>query len=406
MGWDKTTANDDEQDSQGSQESQSNIMSDKSIAHAIAGGLSGLVSMAVTYPLVTLSTNAQTKTNTEIKTATATETATTTDTAKVENSVLDKASIKLPLRTVYQDWQKGANDDDGDHNDKRDVLKNKLCALRTLLIKFIKRIRFVIQHSKKYYAGLESALVGIVAVNFCYYYVYSLVGDYYKRKRFGGETLNVKDSLITGLTAGVISRIITNPIWVANTRMTVKKKNVESDDVSQQQQQNTLEVIKEIFVKEGIAGLCSGLGPALILVTSPMIQFTVFEQLKNAIVRLRSGHGITSFEALLLGSLGKLIAILATYPYYTIRSRMHVSKRHDENSFRVLLDICKEEGVLALYRGLDAKLLQSVISAGLIFYFKEELMNVVGVVVNGCGLQGVRLHKRLRSLRSLRAGHS
>lgn len=36
-------------------------MSDRNISHAIAGGLSGLVSMTITYPLVTLSTNAQAK---------------------------------------------------------------------------------------------------------------------------------------------------------------------------------------------------------------------------------------------------------------------------------------------------------------------------------------------------------
>lgn len=314
-------------------------MSDKNILHALSGGLSGLVSMAVTYPLVTLSTTAQASESQKVSTAN-------------KRTECERIEIKDAA--------------------------NSLDRAKLILKKLLLRIKFIIQNSKKYYSGLESALIGIVAVNFTYYYVYNLVSNYFKSKRISSG-LNVKQSLLTGLAAGVVSRIVTNPIWVANTRMTVKaSKNADEtkSDLS------TFEVMHEIFKNEGFSGLFSGIGPALILVTSPMIQFTVFEQLKNLIVKLRRKN-ISSMEALLLGSFGKLVAILVTYPYYTIRSRMHLNMTSkNANSLRVLFDMIRKEGISSLYRGMNAKLLQSVLSAGLIFYFKEEMMVVASLLVN------------------------
>lgn len=366
-------------------------MSDKSISHAISGGISGFISMAVTYPLVTLSTNAQAKTKNQQEETTEEERSANIDTNDDEDDATStKSSVsKLPLRTVHSQIPKGADD----------IAKSKLSVAKAKLLQLLKklvhRLRFLIQNSKKYYSGLESALLGIVAVNFIYYYVYNLAGNYFKKLNKSPQSagLNVKESLLTGLAAGIISRVVTNPIWVANTRMTVKQKmDVRVDDKEEGKakkvdvsQQNTFRVMYEILQKEGVRGLTSGLGPALILVSSPMIQFTVYEQLKNLLTRLRregrNGYtNISSVEALILGSFGKLIAILATYPYYTIRSRMHLSTSN-ENSFKVLYAVVQNEGIGALYGGLNAKLLQSVASAGLIFYFKEEMMNLVGAAI-------------------------
>lgn len=353
-------------------------MSDKSISHAISGGLSGLVSMTLTYPLVTLSTNAQAKTSN----------------GEQKNEVVDK------LKDVTQQNDEKQTDNTGS--------KLKLSAL---LKKLLQRIKFLIQYSKKYYSGLESALIGIVAVNFVYYYVYNIVGIYLKKinSKNSANGLNIKDSLITGLTAGVVSRVVTNPIWVANTRMTVKKKqtndNSQDDEKTDKQiktsNKNTFKIMYEIYQNEGFDGLFSGLGPALILVSSPVIQFTIFEQLKNLLIKFRKGkqlnlsNNITPIDALILGSLGKFIAILITYPYYTIRSRMHLSSQN-VNSFKFLINIIKNEGIGSLYGGLNAKILQSVLSAGLVFYFKEEMMTIVGSTVNKCSNKSSNIVNLLR----------
>lgn len=347
-------------------------MTDKSIIHAISGGLSGLVSMALTYPLVTLSTNAQTKNiennnnnnNEEIK--------------KLTND------SKLSLRTLHHEISQEFGNYKENTNDS--IIKIKLIKLQIILKKLLLRFKFILSYCKKYYSGLESALVGIVAVNFVYYYIYNLIGNYLKRG--SKNSLNISNSLITGLSAGIVSRVITNPIWVANTRMTVNKDSSSS----------TLKVIYNIYQNEGINGLLSGLGPALILVTSPMIQFTIYEQLKNLLIKFKRVKGlntISSIDALLLGSFGKLIAILITYPYYTIRARMHMKKIEDnnDNSFKLFYKIIKNEGINSLYKGIESKILQSVLSAGLIFYFKEEMMSFVELLINQINNKNISIKK-------------
>jgi adenine nucleotide transporter 17 len=54
-----------------------------------------------------------------------------------------------------------------------------------------------------------------------------------------------------------------------------------------------------------------GLGPALVLVANPVLQYTVFEQLKNALVRRRRMAGrmgalLTDWDFFFLGAISKL----------------------------------------------------------------------------------------------------
>lgn len=61
----------------------------------------------------------------------------------------------------------------------------------------------------------------------------------------------------------------------------------------------------------GPAAFFRGLRPALVLVVNPVIQFTVFEQLKNALVRRRRMAGrvnklLTDLDFFLLGAISKL----------------------------------------------------------------------------------------------------
>ena len=47
------------------------------------------------------------------------------------------------------------------------------------------------------------------------------------------------------------------------------------------------DAIEKIVAKDGLAGFWRGIRPALVLVINPVIQYTVFEQLKNALIQSR-----------------------------------------------------------------------------------------------------------------------
>jgi solute carrier family 25 (peroxisomal adenine nucleotide transporter), member 17 len=67
----------------------------------------------------------------------------------------------------------------------------------------------------------------------------------------------------------------------------------------------------ELLRTGGPSTLFRGLGPALVLVVNPILEYTVFEQLKNALVRRRrmAGHVsrlLTDWDFFSLGAISKL----------------------------------------------------------------------------------------------------
>lgn len=108
---------------------------------------------------------------------------------------------------------------------------------------------------------------------------------------------------------------------------------------SKKKSMNILETLRFILQKDGVTALWRGLGPALVLVSNPVIQYTVFEQLKNALVRRRTevlrATGVAAVAVLsdwdffLLGALSKLgmprhRALDTSLNYFRSRNRFHV----------------------------------------------------------------------------------
>lgn len=213
------------------------------------------------------------------------------------------------------------------------------------------------------YAGLESALFGISVTNFVYYYWYEWTRAWFlaaalKAGRLGGK-LTTAESMAAGAIAGSATVLITNPIWVVNTRMTARKNESdegvlptsESEKAQRKKSSSTIGTLLAIIRDEGVGRLFAGVLPALVLVINPILQYTIFEQLKNVLER-RKGR-VTPKDSFYLGALGKLLATSITYPYITVKSRAHVasgagSKEGMISSFN---RIRREEGWSGLYGG-------------------------------------------------------
>lgn len=251
------------------------------------------------------------------------------------------------------------------------------------------------------YSGLESALYGITLSNFIYYYFYEFASNVFLRanvaagrKRSGLSTFQ---SIITGAIAGAITVVGTNPFWVANTRMMTKAKEHNASSHS------TVRTILDIIETDGVGTLFAGALPALVLVINPIIQYTIFEQVKNLIIASSGAASFNAVKAFFIGAFGKLVATALTYPYITLKSRMHVKKTlSDEEEkpceeiklsmYQEIKKIVSEEGFEGLYQGLGIKLFQSIMTAAFLFYFKEELLTGSMKLVQI--LRGVKLRKQ------------
>lgn len=316
-------------------------MSDN-VLHAVAGAGGGVLSMVLTYPLITLSTRSQ------------------VESKRAQTTVLDAT------RHIIQREGFGG-----------------------------------------LYAGLDSAVFGISVTNFVYYYWYEWSRAAFETaaaKAGRSRKLSTVESMIAGAVAGSATVLITNPIWVINTRMTARKraapppspsiKPTLAEPTPRPAAPSTIAEVKALLKEGGISAFFAGVMPALVLVINPILQYTIFEQLKNLLERRRK-RSVTPTDAFWLGALGKLVATGLTYPYITVKARMHVAGKDDRVSvFAALKKIVKEDGWSGLYGGIGPKLVQSVITAAFLFAFKDALFNVVQVMLRNRRGQAAKLLKK------------
>ncbi|KAF7968895.1 hypothetical protein HWV62_18292 [Athelia sp. TMB] len=241
------------------------------------------------------------------------------------------------------------------------------------------------------YSGLSSSLLGIAVTNGVYYYFYERSRAIIVNARAGGKGLSTIESILTGLIAGSATTMISNPIWVVQTSQAVRTLNVTPDDPAHPKvvikKLGFIETIQNILAKDGVGAFWRGIGPALVLVINPVLQYTVFEQLKNILIRrrtekLRAGGLATAVAVLsdwdffFLGALSKLVATGSTYPYIVVKSRMQAGHAHAlkyKSALDGLLTILKDEGIEGLYRGIGSKLVQSVLTAAILFVGQRRI---------------------------------
>ncbi|KAK3705804.1 hypothetical protein LTR37_013111 [Vermiconidia calcicola] len=283
------------------------------VAHAMAGAGGGLLSMALTYPLITLSTRAQ-----------------------VEKKKAQTGTIAAARRIIDREGIAGL------------------------------------------YAGMESALFGITVTNFVYYYWYEFSRGFLQRTTKKSQ-LGTLESMAAGALAGSATVLLTNPIWVVNTRMTARKSESnegalptkEGQSSESESSPSTIGTLLKIIKQDGFLRLFAGVLPALVLVLNPILQYTIYERLKQMLEKRRKVGAVDSFA---LGALGKLAATTITYPYITVKSRAHVASGSSREGMTASLKrIIREEGVGGLYGGIGPKVTQSVITAAFLFAFKDVL---------------------------------
>jgi adenine nucleotide transporter 17 len=158
--------------------------------------------------------------------------------------------------------------------------------------------------------------------------------------------------MLAGALAGSATVLITNPIWVVNTRMTARKHESEEQvlpGAKPKRAPSTLATFLSIIKDQGPTGLFAGVMPALVLVINPILQYTFFEQLK---IILEKRRRVTPTDSFYLGAMGKLLATSITYPYITVKSRMHVAGKDGKQGMMTTFSkILKEEGWAGLYGG-------------------------------------------------------
>ena len=134
------------------------------------------------------------------------------------------------------------------------------------------------------------------------------------------------------LILGSITTLTTNPIWTVQTAQATRAvvSGTAADGKVKKTKPSAIQAARAIYKQDGIPGFWRGIGPALILVMNPVIQYTTYERLVGMLLAYRTAKGgltatgksgvlgrssLSDWDLFFLGAASKLVATGGTYPY-------------------------------------------------------------------------------------------
>jgi adenine nucleotide transporter 17 len=199
----------------------------------------------------------------------------------------------------------------------------------------------------------------------------------------GSNVITPVQNLLLSCAAGIINVYVSAPLWVANMRLKSKDHAKYS---------GVWDCMIQIIKSEGLLSLWNGTLASLILVSNPVIHYVSYERMKTAIQLRRQQAGVanpfafSAMEIFVLGALAKSLTTVVTYPLQVAQSLMRVQQKKQAPSatdkpndgiLACLTQIYKEDGVSGLFAGLEAKLLQTVLTAAISLVTYEKLLAII-----------------------------
>lgn len=242
-------------------------------------------------------------------------------------------------------------------------------------------------------------------------------------------------SLLASTLAGVINVLLTNPLWVGSLRIMEskgkqrRKNNKKNNEVNMNHhdETNLWRVIHQIVKKEGFLQLWNGTISSLLLVSNPIIQHFLYEQLRtqllsftqyrmkvksNTRAQVESTSSLTPLEAFVLGAISKTVATVVTYPLQLAQVLLRLQssssdaceidkdEMSSENNtaadattttttrpfdqlnkttpYKGVMHCLRQQfsygGICSLFQGMNAKLLSTVLTAALTFLSYEQTL--------------------------------
>ncbi|XP_060696602.1 peroxisomal membrane protein PMP34 [Hemiscyllium ocellatum] len=244
------------------------------------------------------------------------------------------------------------------------------------------------------YRGWFPVISSVCCSNFVYFYTFNSLKSMLVK---GNARATPGKDLLMGCIAGATNVFLTTPMWVVNTRLKLQGAKFRKEDIYKTEYKGILDAFQQIITNEGVGTLWNGILPSLILVCNPGIQFMFYEGLKRKAGK--AGRRIPSWEIFMIGAIAKAIATTVTYPLQIVQAilRFEPNKRKSQSTFQesahkvisLISERLKKDGFPGLYKGLEAKLLQTVCTAALMFLVYER---IAGITFKIMGLSKMAKH--------------
>ncbi|XP_073130423.1 adenine nucleotide transporter BT1, chloroplastic/mitochondrial [Henckelia pumila] len=184
--------------------------------------------------------------------------------------------------------------------------------------------------------------------------------------------LPVPASLVAGACAGVSSTLLTYPLELVKTRLTIQRGVYNG----------LLDAFVKILQEGGPGELYRGLAPSVIgVIPYSAANYCAYDTLRKAYRKIFKQEKIGNIETLLIGSVAGAISSSATFPLEVVRKHMQVGavsgRQVYRNVLHALASILEREGIQGLYKGLGPSCLKLVPAAGISFMCYEACKRIL-----------------------------
>lgn len=224
------------------------------------------------------------------------------------------------------------------------------------------------------YRGLVPNALGAGSSWGIYFLIYNCVKTWMQDGNTA-KPLSSTTHILAAADAGVLTLLMTNPIWVVKTRLCLQY----ADDVrlpESKKYSGMIDAFKKISKNEGFYGFYRGLTPGLFGVSHGALQFVTYEEMKveyNKFYNRSIDTKLGTMEYIVFATISKLIAATATYPYQVIRARLQDQHHNYSGTTQCFKNIWKFEGWRGYYKGLSVNLVKVTPATVLTFVVYEHV---------------------------------
>mmetsp|Transcript_72459 Transcript_72459/g.203431 ORF Transcript_72459/g.203431 Transcript_72459/m.203431 type:complete len:387 (+) Transcript_72459:37-1197(+) len=349
------------------------------LMHLIAGGAAGLVESSVCHPLDTIKTRMQLRKN-----------AVAVDTTKIRNSLVEPAlRIKHSLQEPFarpEPSLSGAGDavlskahvhepgfvgraataDFAAGHAKVIIQPTSRGTVQASMGPFGTAKRIVQREGFfALYKGLTAVYFGIVpkmAIRFVSFEQYKdLLADHTSLGR--STTATFTAGLASGLTEAIL---VVTPAEVCKIRMQSQYHSmVDPAQMQHRKYKNVIQTAFTIVREEGFGALYKGVIPTMLRQgCNQAVNFTMYNLMKKEVMKHQQTTELASWQSLMIGGLSGGMGPIVNNPLDVVKTRLQKQVVHEGKTpkYTGLMQACvvvaKEEGVLALWKGITPRLLR------------------------------------------------
>lgn len=232
------------------------------------------------------------------------------------------------------------------------------------------------------YSGLTYDTAKTVADSFLFFLAYNFLSKW-RRRHLGDHTgpMRVVDDIAIGIASGAFSKALTSPLSQIVTRKQTAAA-ARNADGTKKQEPSVVEIMQSIREKKGLQALWTGYSASLVMTLNPSITM-LLDKVLTRLARLGDESG--SVSTFLIAAISKSIATILMYPVGLAKTRAQAEASNADakssggpgSILLALPKVAREQGLAALYTGVESEVLKGFLQHGLTMVVKERIHTVV-----------------------------